>query len=64
MSWIVTADSVRDAAIKDAQDDAWLRTRPICEICGEYIQEDTAFHLADDEWICLKCVRENTCFIG
>ena len=37
----------------------WLESRPICSICGERIQETSAL-LLDGEWICDKCVRENT----
>ena len=64
MSWITTDDPVRDAAIRDAEHDAWLRSRPVCVICGERIQEEHALHLGGDEWMCERCVRENTCYIG
>ena len=40
----------------------WLESRPICSICGERIQETSAL-LLDGEWICDKCVRENTNWI-
>lgn len=59
MSWIVTADPIRDAAERDAEFEEWLQTRPVCMWCGEPIQDDTALELGNG-WICKSCVEYNT----
>ena len=60
MIW--TDDPVRDAARYDAERNEWLESRPVCTICGEHIQEESALSL-NNEWICDECVRENTFYI-
>ena len=37
----------------------WLAIRPKCSICGEPIQEESALRL-DGNWICQRCVEDNT----
>ena len=59
MSWLTTADPIRDAAEHDAEFEDWLQTRPVCMWCGEPIQDDTALELGNG-WICKSCVEYNT----
>jgi formylmethanofuran dehydrogenase subunit E len=59
MSWLTTADPIRDAAEHDTEFEEWLQTRPVCMWCGEPIQDDTALELGNG-WICKSCVEYNT----
>lgn len=43
----------------DRENGRWLRTRPICSICDQPIQETYALKL-DGKWICHRCVEDNT----
>lgn len=46
--------------------DIRLAKRPVCDCCGEHIQDDQALHYATSEidiWICLECVENNTEYI-
>lgn len=33
----------------------WLEKRPICEECGEHIQDDFAYCI-DNKWYCKDCI--------
>lgn len=37
----------------------WLDSRPVCDCCGEPIQEDYYFFIGDDERICEDCMIGN-----
>ena len=37
--------------------DAWLESRPICDRCGEHIQEDHLYRF-DGEIYCPECFEE------
>lgn len=52
MIW--TDDPVRDAAAYDAELERELLKRPICDKCGEHIQEDFAYEI-DGELYCDSC---------
>jgi len=51
-----TDDPLRDFDRWDADHAAWLEKRPVCEKCGEHIQQDMAVFL-DDNWYCDDCLR-------
>lgn len=57
MSWLITDDPVRDAQAADDDFQRWLKTRPICEWCGEPIQEDCALEL-EDGYMCAQCMSD------
>ena len=33
----------------------WLEKRPVCEGCGEHIQDDFAYRI-DNKWYCKRCM--------
>ena len=40
--------------------------RPVCQCCGNHIQEDEALHFTDKEidlWLCLSCIERNMEYI-
>lgn len=41
----------------DAAKARWLSKRPVCDYCGEPIQEDSAIYL-NNEWICDSCADD------
>lgn len=42
---------------QDAERYRWEMSRPICDICGEPIQEDT-FFLVEEKKICESCMKD------
>lgn len=56
-----SADPVRDFMEHDREADMWLKSRPVCLVCGEHIQEEEALYI--DDWICLDCVKKNIKYI-
>lgn len=52
-----TADPIADFMRRDAEQQKWLDKRPVCDGCGEPIQEQQAFYYAD-EWFCMECEEE------
>lgn len=52
-----TDDPIMDFYRYDDEAEAWRRSRPICALCGEYIQDEYAVHL-DGDWICMNCIEE------
>lgn len=40
----------------ERQNEKWLESRPICSVCGEPIQDESAV-LIRDEWICDECLE-------
>lgn len=42
----------------DRQCAAWEYKLPICELCGEHIQQDKALHIMG-LWICDDCINDN-----
>ena len=58
-----TDDPVADFEAYDRQQEEQLERLPVCEICGEPIQ-DEHLYLINDEFVCEKCLirdfRKNT----
>lgn len=50
-----TDDPLRDFRRHDREEAEWLERRPVCDICGQAIQEDTCY-LINDELICRECL--------
>ena len=59
---IRTDDPALDSATRDEEFEDWLKTRPVCDICGEPIQEEYAF-MYSGGWICSRCIEQNTFYI-
>lgn len=59
---IRTDDPALDSATRDEEFEDWLKTRPFCSLCGNPIQEKTAFRYAGG-WICDTCIKDNTFYI-
>lgn len=53
----MTYDNGTAFDIYDAQQSDWLKTRPICDGCGEPIQEDSYFDFNGTK-LCEQCVEE------
>lgn len=53
-----TDDPLADFARHDAEEQAWLESRPKCACCGEPIQDEYAFEI-NDELICEECLLVN-----
>lgn len=51
-------DPIRDFNMKCAEEDAWLKQRPVCCYCEEHIQHDH-FFLINDEAICPDCLESH-----
>lgn len=45
----------------DAEQERMLRKRPVCDCCGEYIQ-DESWHRIFDKNICNRCLDDNVIF--
>lgn len=41
----------------NAEEERWLASRPICEICGEYITDDYGYRI-NGELICAECLDD------
>ena len=46
----------------DAEQEAWLRKRPVCICCGEHIQEEMAHQINGEYW-CDKCLDDTRVYI-
>ena len=46
-----TGNPVADHLRYEADREEWLECRPVCECCGEHIQEEYAFYY-NDQWFC------------
>jgi formylmethanofuran dehydrogenase subunit E len=51
-------DPALDFARYDAEQAEWLKKLPTCQICGDAIQQERAFH-KDGFWICHECYENN-----
>lgn len=58
MGFFYTDDPVADAEHYAAEQDRQLEKLPVCDYCGEPIQ-DEFFFLIDDEPICKSCLIHN-----
>ncbi len=48
---------LRDFEQREAEHEAWLATRPICEECGERIEDDGYFAV-DGKIYCKECMED------
>ncbi len=46
-----------DLARKEAEDERWLRSRPVCAWCGEPIQDEYCYEI-DGDLICERCIED------
>ena len=53
-----TDDPISDFMVWDTQREKQLQRLPVCNVCGEPIQ-DEHFYLINDENICLECMEYN-----
>ena len=59
MPLMMTDDPYQDADRYMMAQERWLAKRPVCDCCGNHIQEETALHYvtsAVDIWLCEDCV--------
>lgn len=52
--------------MREIQQDRWLKSRPICSICGEHIQDESMLHFrfkGFDIQMCDTCISDNKEFI-
>lgn len=59
-----TDDPESDFLRHDWEQEEWLESRPLCEVCGERIQDETAFYLDQFGWICEDCIKHSERHIG
>lgn len=52
---LYSGDPITDFLRHDAQQEAWLRSRPKCFCCRERIQDEEAYHI-HDKWYCTECM--------
>ena len=52
---IEIAPDRQDYEERDAAQEAWLRRRPVCVCCGEYIQDESAAQIQGD-FYCDNCL--------
>lgn len=52
-----TDDPVRDAMNYELEQESWLAKRPVCEICGEPIQDDYLYDI-DGVIHCEECMKD------
>jgi hypothetical protein len=57
-----SSDPDKDFLEYDRQAEIKLSKLPVCAVCGEHIQDETAL-LLWDEWICNKCILKNTAYV-
>ena len=50
-----TDDPIRDAENYQADQEEWLKSRPICDVCGEPVQEDHYFSDGVIDVCCPNC---------
>lgn len=58
MSYFRHGDPLDDFDRHDREQAAWLKSRPVCEICGKHIQ-DEHLYLINDEFVCEKCLNRD-----
>lgn len=51
-------DPARDFAYHDAEQCRRLEQLPVCEYCGEPIQDEYLYEI-NDEFICEECLKNN-----
>lgn len=58
MSYFRTDDPLMDFERHDREQSKWLERCPVCEICGEPIQ-DEHLYLINDEFVCYECLERD-----
>lgn len=53
----LSSNPYRDYDRWEANQEAWLRSRPKCDCCGEPIQEDFAYRI-NEELYCKDCIDD------
>lgn len=44
---------------REAEEESWLKTRPVCDWCGEPIQEESAIYFdTQHKWLCDACADD------
>lgn len=41
----------------------WLNSRPVCDCCGEHIQDEYGYKM-EDFWFCESCIKDSRKEIG
>lgn len=55
---IFTDDPLSDFDRYDRQQEEWLNSLPVCDCCGEPIQDDFCYEI-NGELICTDCLETN-----
>lgn len=55
-------DPYDDFLRRDEEQAEWLANRPVCEICGEPIQ-DESYHRLFEKNVCNRCLDDNVIFL-
>lgn len=58
MSCFRTGDPLDDFNRLDREQTEWLQKLPVCEICGEAIQ-DEKLYVINDEFVCPACLERD-----
>ena len=51
-----TDNALADFDRHQADEEAWLMSRPVCAECGEHIAEETAYYIGG-AWVCIECIE-------
>ena len=54
-------DAYDDFIQHDYEHTEWLKNRPVCDVCGEPIQDDS-YHTLFEKNICNRCLDDNIKF--
>ena len=54
---MLTGDPDRDFLRHDAEQEEWLKSRPVCVDCGEHIQDDCYYDFGNGP-MCEDCMEE------
>lgn len=52
-----SGDPSQDYDRWEADQEAWLHSRPVCKWCGEHIQDEHAYRIWDD-LVCEDCLKD------
>lgn len=52
---MMNCDPEKEFDIRDEQQAEWLASRPVCEICGDPIQDEIYYDL-NNKRVCVDCV--------
>lgn len=57
-----TPDPIADFNEWDYEQEKWLRSRPLCDICDEHIQGE-GMYIINDLKICTDCMKQSFTYI-